>query len=1130
MNDVDVGEIAINLKIKLDALEKGIETAKKKLEEIENQNEKVNKSNKDLELGYIALAGVAVKALSQISGAIKDSVDQYNSYIQAMSSLRDVVGYTGQSMSEFASIMSDFSIYMTQDDLAATIKNFTLMGYSADDTRKMIEALTNSAIKNRNANYTVSQAVKVASDGYRQGLSTLSDSAGVTENLSVMLDNYAKSIGKTASQLTEAEQNQAYLTRTMKSAEPFMGAMSEYADTLAGKQEAYNQAMREAQVAYAEALQPVLSESTELMTNLLQGITKIIEENPALVAGITAAGIALGVATIATIALKKAKDAYTKSTIAATIAEQGFNAALMANPIMAVIAAITLLVGATVAIATAVEQYRTAQEKLNETNERAKAIEAGKYEYKTDNAKVIEDEISTLEELIKKREELAKKEQEVEDIRDYQVKYTILGKDMKKNWELNMQTQEIEEEMKKLRKEIKETEKETGIYLSTVDELNEKLETDKKWMEEYNNIQKVATFLDTEAIRTKKKEASQTVLTAQEHKKYLETIKTATKGTKEYEEAVDALAKVYPEAVSANGPLINELDELIKKENDAADDTYNSTQSMIESYKNFLAEVKGSETKLQEAAAVLQIPVNELIPKLENAIALYEILYGKSAGDMGGTSYKKTTTSGTSSYQNKALDDYKKQIEYKKNLDKISAEEEIEMYEYALRNLAKINDEKMDLEVEIYKLRKQLIEDYIDSEKELLDIRTENSERWIQEQRLSSKEQEEAYDRIIAYHKEYLDKMVADERLSLEQKDKIWREEVNTIKDYQRQIREIRIESANNVYEALKSALVKQADSLQEIEENAINKSLESLEKAKNKRIAAIKEEYDARIKAIEGELKALDDAQEQKSRMEEDEEYEKKKKRLEDLIAYEHDAITRSSYEKELAKLNADYKKTLDKREYEDKKEALQDEKNNLKEEETAKLDSVNAKYDKDKEYLNKRLKAIQANYDKERELADKNAQIMLLNTERYQNEIINLLKKYGDEYELLGTTWGERLVDAFEEQAKKVLNLVDQMQEKINQTVNNKISQLSDSNVSESRRVYAAEQAAYVEANRASIEAIAKEKGVDMGVATDMHKSGVVVNQTNNYNVPVEKPSALATAVKQTAQVLGELVRGSA
>ena len=95
------------------------------------------------------------------------------------------------------------------------------MGFTAEQTEQMIESLTNSAITKINENYTVSEAVRVASEGYRQGLSTLSDSAGVTENLSVMLDNYAKSIGKTASQLTEAEKNQAYLNRTMYAAEPF---------------------------------------------------------------------------------------------------------------------------------------------------------------------------------------------------------------------------------------------------------------------------------------------------------------------------------------------------------------------------------------------------------------------------------------------------------------------------------------------------------------------------------------------------------------------------------------------------------------------------------------------------------------------------------------------------------------------------------------------------------------------------------------------------------------------------------------------------------------------------------------------------------------------------------------------
>lgn len=1131
MNNVEVGELAINLKLKLESLEKGIETAKKRLEEIEKKNDEVVKSNKGLEGSYLALSAVAVASLVKIGGAIKDAVVQYNTYIQAMSSLKDVVGYTGQSMSDFADIMSDFSMYMTQDDLAATIKNFTLMGYSADDTRKMIEALTNSAIKNRNANYTVSQAVKVASDGYKQGLSTLSDSAGVTENLSVMLDNYAKSIGKTASQLTETEKNLAYLNRTMQSAEPFMGAMEEYADTLAGKQEAYNQAMREAQVAYAEALEPMLRGASEQMTELIKGITSIIEANPGLVSGMTAASITFGVATVAMVALKKVKDAYTKSTIAATIAEKGFTAALLANPITATIAAITLLVGATVGIATAVEKYRKEQEKLNEVNERAKALEAGKYEYKTENAQKVEEGISIIQKQIDLRKEIIEKELEMQRISDENGKYAAFGSspNMDKWNELDKQWKQLYKENTELKKQLKDNIKENGNYGDSIEILNKKMEDSKKWMEEYNNIQKIGTLLDTKAIRVKKQEASQVVLTAQEHRKYLNTIKRTTKGTQEYENAVEALAKIYPELVSANGPLIDELEEFINKEEQTAESTYQETQSMIESYKNFLDEVKGNETKLQDAAEVLKIPVNELIPQLESAIALYDILYGKSAGDMGGTTYKKTTSPSTSSYQNKALDDYKKQIDYKKNLDKISAEEEIEMYEYALKHLAKINDEKMDLEVEIYKLRKQLIEDYIDAEKEALDIRTENSERWIEEQNLSAKEQEEAYERIIAYHKEYLDKMVADERLSLEQKDKIWREEVNTIKDYQKQIRDIRIESTNNVYESLKDAIIKQADNLQEIEENAINKSIESLEKAKNKRIEAIKEEYNARIKAIDDELRALEDAEQQKSRIEEDEDYEKKKKRLEDLIAYEHDAVTKSSYEKELAKLNSEYQKTLDKRELEDKKTALNDEKNRLKEEQEARTESINSKYEKDKQYLDKRLKAIQDNYDKERELADKNAQMMLLNSEQHQDEIINLLKTYGNEYQLLGTSWGEKLYDGFKEKVDGIISLIDNLNEKINSAINSKISQMSNSNVSASRKASAADDAAYVAANKASIEAISRAKGVDMGVATDMHRSGVTIVQNNTYEVPVERPSAIAAKNKSSLESLGELVRGS-
>lgn len=1133
MSETRVGELCIELKAKTEELEKGLNIAKKKIQEIEKQNKEVKESNKGLEASYLALSAVAVGALVKITGVIKDSIAEYNNYTQAMSSLKDVANYAGQSMSDFGDIMSDFSTYMTQDDLAATIKNFTLMGYSADDTRKMIEALTNSAIKNRNANYTVSQAVKVASDGYKQGLSTLSDSAGVTENLSVMLTEYAKTLGKTASQLTEAEKNQAYLNRTMLAAEPFASAMSDYMDTLAGKQGTYNQAIRETQVAFGEALEPAMSTLLEILTAVMQGVTGLIEANPALVAGVTAGTVAVSLLTIGVIALKKAKDAYTKSALHAAIAQQGFNAAISANPLMAFISVATLVIGAVVGLGTALKETADAQERLNKASEESMEIMKGSYEYTDEHAQSVKNNISVMQEQIEYIAKIKALQKEKTELYSGE-RNGFLGQF---SLEQRKEATRINNELEKYQKALKESREENVNWGNSVAEITPYLEEQTNWLMEYNENQKIKEYLDTNAVRTEKKQASQLVLTAKEHRKYLETIKNGVKGTEEYENAIEALAKEYPEAVSASGPLIDELEELISKKEDDAEASYKDAQAIIDSNNKVLTAILGDSARRQQVADDMGIPVEELIEKLQTAISLYGILGEKSAEEMGGT-YTSKKSSSSSSYSNEALDNYKKQIDYKKNLDKISAEEEIEMYEYALKKLAKTNDEKMDLEVEIYKLRKQLIEDYISTEQEALEERTEASERWIEEQKsllgseFTSKDMEEAYQRIIDYHKEYLDKMVTDERLSLEQKEAIWKEEINKIKDYQKQIRDIRIETVDNTYEALKNALTEQANQLQEVEENAVNKSLETLENSKNKKIEMINEEYNARIQAIDDELKALEEAEKQKTRQEEQADYEKKKKRLEELIAYEHDAVTKASYEKELAKLNEEYQKTLDEQALEDKKEALNNEKTNLKDEQQAKLDSINSKYDKEKEYLENRLTAIQDNYDKEREMADKNAQMMLLNTEQHQEEIINLLKTYGDEYELLGTTWGERVVNAFEDKIQGIVETVENLNSQLNQAIDNKLQSIA----SGSNSAYLANQSSYYNSNKSAIDKIANEKGVDVGVATDIHKnqnssggSSTTIVQNNTFNVPAEKPSTLLQKLQKTAQNLGELVRGS-
>ena len=54
--ETQVGQLVIDLKIKTEALEKGLEIAKKKLREIENENKSIENSNKNLESSWVAVA------------------------------------------------------------------------------------------------------------------------------------------------------------------------------------------------------------------------------------------------------------------------------------------------------------------------------------------------------------------------------------------------------------------------------------------------------------------------------------------------------------------------------------------------------------------------------------------------------------------------------------------------------------------------------------------------------------------------------------------------------------------------------------------------------------------------------------------------------------------------------------------------------------------------------------------------------------------------------------------------------------------------------------------------------------------------------------------------------------------
>ena len=1105
--ETQVGQLVIDLKIKTEALEKGLEIAKKKLREIENENKSIENSNKNLESSWVAVAATAGIALAGIISSIKSATEEYKAHEQAMSSLQNVSDYTGESISDLSDIMEKYEGIMTKTDLATTIKNFTLMGYSAKDTEKMIESLTNSAIRNRNANYTVSEAVRVASEGYRQGLSTLSDSAGVTENLSVMLDNYAKSIGKTASQLTEAEKNQAYLNRTMYAAEPFAGAMESYLDSLAGKQGQYSQAMRETQVAYIESIEPLLIKFEEFKTKIITNIGDIISTNQTATIGITTFGVAmLSLGTLFTIGIKGVQ-LYKKAIDALNVSSATLKSTMTGMLVFsAVIAGIT-------ALTTAIQENEEATAKLEEITRRYNEVKNGTFEYTDKNIASLEKDKKAIEEQI----ELYNK------IGDAQKEYNELSEFSKGNYwldragalevcedgtiKLKKSAYELKQEIKAAEKAFKEAQKTNGNYGNSLEELQEKQNENIEALKKADAIKNISKSIDIEKIKKQQQESAQLKINAQNMKEYLNIVKQGNKSSTQYQDAVKALAKAYPEASTAGGLLIDVLDGLINAEQLQADESWNASQTAIQGHIENIQQAINDQNVQRQVAANMGVAYDENFkPKLETILQLLQLIGAYTPDEVPNITptsvTRKSYGSSSKTYQNKRLDNYKKEIEHKKALDQLSLQQEISMYQTALNKYAKKQDEKWELTEKIYELQKELqeksLDDYISmiehrkaldqislqdeinmyqyaynslaktteqkqeleeklyelrkelaqKNKDLLEQETKDYQRYIEDQKnirgaeYDSKEQEQDLDKIISLHKNYLNQIMKDERLSLDERKELYEEELDTIRDYEQQKRDLRVQAVDDTVSKLTSAITKQLEEMQEADKKAIEDNIQLVEKWKEARVNAINEEYNTRIEAIQKELDLLDKSEEDKTRAEEDAEYQRKKSRFEDLIAYEHDATTKANYQKELDKLVAEYQKTLDKRALSDKKEALNAQKELLKEEQDDKVQKIEDEADKQKEQYENQLDELEKYYDKQKELAQETAEKMLLNVDQNQNKILELLKSYGDAYEITGQSLGEKLAQGINNGiADKIQNIIQKIQDTIDAGIENKI-----------------------------------------------------------------------------------------
>lgn len=170
-SETKVGTLVVELQMKTQALEKGLETAKKKLQEIEKQNTQVQNSNKGLDASFIAMSVSIVASLKKIKSAIDDGVEKYNKYVNSMQALQKTAKATGNSMSEIKDSMEDVNEFKFIDDsdLSKSMQNLLRYGFTVEQASEMLKVMQDVAVGNREPQYELSEAVRVTTERYSYG-------------------------------------------------------------------------------------------------------------------------------------------------------------------------------------------------------------------------------------------------------------------------------------------------------------------------------------------------------------------------------------------------------------------------------------------------------------------------------------------------------------------------------------------------------------------------------------------------------------------------------------------------------------------------------------------------------------------------------------------------------------------------------------------------------------------------------------------------------------------------------------------------------------------------------------------------------------------------------------------------
>ena len=341
------------------------------------------------------------------------------------------------------------------------------------------------------------------------------------------------------------------------------------------------------------------------------------------------------------------------------------------------------------------------------------------------------------------------------------------------------------------------------------------------------------------------------------------------------------------------------------------------------------------------------------------------------------------------------------------------------------------------------------------------------------------------YDRIE--HRRHLNEISLEEELAgleeIRRKHQMTAEEImaweEKVYDLKKEIRERDADSIDQLADGVVSALEKRYEAMRDAEIERLDKSREAWEQWRDDSVAA-----------IEDQIAALDQLADTEDEEKKSAEELRKIEKLRREVEYEQDAYNRQKLQQQLDEAVASREERLRKLELKQQKEALQEEIEKIRDQASEKIKELDGEQDAIEKAYEERLKAASLQAEAEKLLMTKS-----------QDEIMDLLYEYVPEYDALGKSMGEKLLEGFQ---SKVGSITDwfrgfndqlaRMQEELAGTMN-----AATDRFYESRRDTAGQSGA---------------------------GGAPVVQQTVNFYEPVESPSQVARRMEDVNDQLGMMM----